>query len=547
MSLIKDFELLIKKNNCENIDSFIKVLLLNYDENNYSQRYLDNAHIVDMYSFMINNDDDSNDDGGGDNNKYKIVKQLVETHNIIDNIYLKLILKNKKYMSILIDNVIEYINTSNSESFYKALLIVMLQNNYKIDKNLFFISAHNSDYINILKKYGSNYDEIFILCIRNIALQIKKMEYECRYDYRNKNNVQTRKQNIENLYSLFAGQTFDTEAFDMILSVNDKAVIKEIFCRGTIKSNITISGNYFEILLDMRLLNIIDFFINKDKDKISDLEKCYDYFLDFLKKTNAGQYNSNVNSISEQNDEKKYISNIFKYFINNQLFKQHHFDFFFTKRLFEFIDILGTNNYYPDSSNLKTFLNFAYVDNLNYFNNIQFTEEHLYLSCINVKENITKEILNQKIKPTKRCFLGLYEKNPSHNSIPKIIEYLIYYGYSPDESDVILTLNYNTKLNEDLIQKIFEINDTFKQTFYNYCTFDFMPKYSNNIYNDIYWLRKMCKVAKKADDYKAIKNFIKKEKINLDNLCYINLNMNPQYNREKAELLLSYEEFKNLS
>jgi hypothetical protein len=216
--------------------------------------------------------------------------------------------------------------------------------------------------------------------------------------------------------------------------------------------------------------------------------------------------------------------------------------FFFTKRLFDFVEILKTNNYYPDISNFKNFLNYSYVDNLNFFNNIQFTEEHLYFSCINVKENITKEILNQKIKPTKRCFAGLYEKYPTHNCIPKIIECLVYYGYRIDENDLLLTLNYNTKLNDDLIRRVFDIDEIFNQTFYNYCTMEFMPKYSENIYNDIYWLRKMCKIARKADDYKTIKNFIKKEKINLDSLCYIYLNTNSQYSKEKTDLLLSYEE-----
>lgn len=526
MSLTNDLKLYIDKNDNKNIDSLIKVLLISYDENNFSQQSFDKNLINDAINFIKNND------------KEKIIVDLLSSCNIIGKEYLNIFLENKNFINILIKNIIEHATKTKSNNFSREIIKFALINGLKTNKNTFLNYIYNDEYHSMFKLFCSNYSDIFTLCTTDIINLIKQNQN----DYSYKKNEQ-KKQNIISLYSLFFKHKINKNLFDCILSSNDKYMIAEIFNNSTISNDFTIDHNYFEIMCNLELFPTICKFANENR--ITNLKECYNLFLTEIQKKPYNSYSYTIFTFNQNitttiSGEKKHVQDIFIYFINKGFFEQGIFDLLFAKKLFDYIVLLRSKGYHPDTSNFVSFLNHSQIDNLNYFEDIQFTEEHLYVACVNMKENIIREILNQKIKPTKRCLTGLYEKFPGHTLIPKIIEYLIYYGYILEESDLLLTLKYGTKINENLIQKVFNINDELKLKIYDFCKFDFMPQYSENMYNDIYWLRRMCKIARRTEDYKIIKNYIKKYKFNIDGLCYIYMNMNYGYNKEKTELLESY-------
>ena len=90
------------------------------------------------------------------------------------------------------------------------------------------------------------------------------------------------------------------------------------------------------------------------------------------------------------------------------------------------------------------------------------------------------------------------------------------------------------------MDKKFYLTEDEKDKFYEYCNFDFIPKYNDDLFNDNCWLRRMCKIAKRADEYKQIKNFIKKNNMNIDFVSYVYLINNYNHNKEKDELLIMF-------
>ena len=61
------------------------------------------------------------------------------------------------------------------------------------------------------------------------------------------------------------------------------------------------------------------------------------------------------------------------------------------------------------------------------------------------------------------------------------------------------------------------------------------------MYNDILWLRQMCKMARTADEYKQIKKFIKSTDIKMDYMCYAYITNSYSGNKIKDEIIKMFD------
>ncbi len=463
-----------------------------------------------------------------DNLKY-IIQFYVRAKNIFDKEQIDRILKNHELWVILCEETISDISKCSNQVIIKGLFDYSLDNGFTPNKEQFFEIINNHEYINILAtknvmnilktKYKSDIFELMMWNFNKNAYDL--MLCDCKY-------------NEGDLKRIFTGKP------EMLYHVLLKIQLEE---------NIKIDEKYFEIMI---FYNIFAPIANLIKNGyIINLDKCFRLFWEKIEKciiTNTDHTSHHSAIYISKNDVVNFL-NIYKTFIESGIYvHNNHFDVFFKKGWTDFIDFLiQEKKMLPTQNNFEPYVTYTINDKTcaEYFPELNFTEEELYLACLNKRVNIIKMILEQKIIPTHRCFCAILEKINNNiaipfselNNIKTIVDHFIHYSYYLTNDDILLLTKKKIILNNSFFTKNLKFNDDEKEEFYSYCDLDFMPEYNDTLFNDILWLRRMCKTAKRADDYKIIKQFVKRTKLDIDFVSYVYLMNNYSHNKMKDELM----------
>lgn len=568
MTILKNLEKYVNSDDIENINSIIQTLLINYQCNNNpkpinnnnnkqkeTKNFLFHRKYETMFIEYINNSHKKSD----------IIQEFLGEAKIIEKDYLNILKKKANATNALNTNTINFIKHINSENLYTELAKILLSYGFTNEK--FFVeSLISDDYCNFIKTNYIDYDDCFELYIEEILSEIISLSNMSNY-YNNNNK---KKVNINVLLkNLFSNYVLKSDIMDKILFTNAPNIIKKIFAIAKNPENFELEPVYFEIFLNLELFSsVLDLL---KKNKIKELNKCYCIlceYIKFLPNNNTKHYIGNINNIIVHpqdeiilNDfksnkylgdsDKEILLEIYEIFLNKNFFDYNNFNYFFKKNYLDYVDLCVKKNKYPTETNFVYYLINSRDDENKYFQHIIFNEEHLYLACLHKKINIIKEILNQKVKPTKKCFNALFQITFFYNSnsnyfedlISKIIELFILYSYKFDKNDLLVTINKKIKINTNLITKLIKLDEDLKLKIYDISHADFTPEYWDELYKDINWVHKMCKMATKNEDFKKIRMLLKSEKINLDKQSYLYLKLNKSICGEKTELLCSYKIF----
>jgi hypothetical protein len=517
----------IQNNILDKACDIIKLIFKKNKEINnvYTCKYYDDRIKNIIVSWLKN--DIYNDDGA-----IKSIEFYICLRNIFNEQHVNVLLKNSELLIILCEETIIDISKCNNQDVIKKLFNNILDNGFIPNKEQFFEIINNQEYrdilstkniVNILNtKYKSDAFELMMWNFNKNAYDL--MFCDCKY-------------NEEELLRIFTGKP------EMLQHVLSKIQLKE---------NIKIDEKYFEIIIYYNIFSPIANLIKNNY--IVNLDKCFRLFWDKIEKciiTNMDNTSHHSLVYISKNEVVNFL-NIYKIFIESGIYvHNYHFDVFFKKGWIDFIDFLiKEKKIYPTKNNFESYVTHTINDNTcnEYFPELNFSEEELYLACLNKRVNIIKIILEQKIIPTHRCFCAILEKINNNiaisflelNNIKTTIDHFIHYSYYLTNDDILLLTKKKIIINNSFFTKNLKFNDDEKEEFYSYCDLDFMPEYNDTLFNDILWLRRMCKTAKRADDYKIIKQFVKRTKLNIDFICYVYLMNNYNHNKMKDELLAMY-------
>lgn len=386
-------------------------------------------------------------------------------HNI-DNIdeFCHFLLNYTKY-TICRDSAQILIKNSQHE-----LLFHLIQN------NLFMNTIDKRDAESLLKKYQA-------ISQNQIREYISKNMIKDKYGH---------KYNNKEIQILLGFGQFDRIL--CLLSSNDQ-----------LADDFLIDVTLFVLLLCHRKYNLILHFAKSNKIPMTN--EFLDLFLGDI----------GLKSMGTINDKIFYtLINIYDVFLNVIPIQNTHLDLFFEKKWDRFIEyVVDKKHLKPNDKNLETFILNGYSIDLfdKYFGNMAFKEIHLQHACYEQDLTMIRTILNHKIKPTQECYNALFINY--NDNIPDLIDILIDAGYDLENDDIIHATEHEIRLNES------HFTDKFKPTelFYKHCRFDFKPEYNEQMYKDIYWVRRICELAKCSSDLIYVKSFVKKNKIKMDKVC----------------------------
>jgi hypothetical protein len=463
----------------------------------------------------------------------------------------------KKYV---IDSCIlsqEYYDTANINNYVNNVIceeaINKMQNNVDKEaiKNL-FDGVFDCGYIpekNHFMDIISNYEYLQIISSKKIFKELQNTYCKDIFNYVLDNkSIKTEVYNI-----IFDDYKFNSEQLETIFISNNYFVISQVLSRLQLQQDVKLTESHFEMMIFHNIFEPIVNLINSEY--IINLEQCFRIFWNKLEKIIISQYSLHYGGDYIFSYQFNYLFPIYKAFMTkiNILCKQH-FNLFFKNNWMEFSNFLIKEMYiYPDNDNFKSFIMYTHNSELydEYFAEMIVSEYHLDLACFYKKPIIVNNILNQKISITKKCFQAIFEDIPNSSytnkpsfhlvdNVNKIIDTFVWYGYFLSKEDIMLATSKGIKLNNSYFTKNFILNENEKDKFYEYCHFDFMPKYNDNLFTDIYWLRRMCKIAKISYEYKQIKQYIKKNGIELDFVSYVYLSGNHCGGKKKHELINMY-------
>jgi hypothetical protein len=531
-----------KENNGE-YDDIIKnlkeIFRMNRDLNNkYSAYYSDKKIRDDIVNWLkkeMYKDDETK----------KIVPEYIKIKKLLDNSSVDLYLSNELLHYTLCEEVIDDFSQCNDKNiivftFGKALnhgYIPNIDNIHSIMITKDYTNELlNSNIINVFKddvKYKNYKNKIMRILFTNFNGDIYDKFYE--------------------------NEKYDQKTLDFIFTKNPN-FINHVLDRYHITNQVKLDEKHFEILM---FYNIYSPIANLIKNNIfSNLDKCFELFLKKIKDCYVVDYNH-----SGQNFVLRklvvHMVTTYEQFCEKIIFSREiydeHYNLFFSKyqlsfEIYEkFTSFLITKNIFPTKNNIKAFLKNVKYDLCfdNFFNDLIFTEDDLNNACLYKRANIVKLILDQKILPTKRCLDSLLEinldrekekdKDEEHKNIKSIVDNFMHYSYYFTNSDIIALAKRKIMLQKSVFTLNLTFSDEEKKQLYQYCDFEFMPNYNDSMFNDKNWLIQMCKVAKKSDDYKIIKNYIKKQNIEVDFYCYMLLTNNGNSCRMKDEVLSLYK------
>jgi hypothetical protein len=486
----------------------------------------------------------------GEGKSKKTIEYYIIKNDIIKENDIQKYMTNDEYLITLSTETIYNLSVCRNVNTLRDIFSFVLDNGYCPNRNEFFYIIQSDDYLNIISK-------------KNIFDELKIIYKHDVFEMMN-NNFK------KNIYELFFSDIIYDQKDLKNVFIKKPGFINYIFAKNKYDKNIKIDEKHFDILILYNMYEAIANLMINGNENITNYEKCFKLLFEKIENNHIVSFKRTeefqITYIFKE--DIPFILEIYKIFINklnisNETFERH-INIFFKKDFINFIDFLiKEKNVFPNIKNFESFVlcrddnmsNLITENQINkYFPDINFTENELYLSCLHKKEFCVKTILEQKITPTKRCFLAILENFPDTTNIntntniqklisksKNIIENFILYSYKLSNQDIISITKKKITLNKSYFTQNIIFTEEEKEEFYECCDFNFMPDYSVNLYNDELWLRRMCKAAKKIDDYKAIKNYMKRTGYELDFLCYVYLVNNNGYNRMKDELLALYK------
>jgi hypothetical protein len=465
---------------------------------------------------------------------YVIEKKIFKEEQIIE------LSKFNELWIVLCEEIIFDILKCNDRNMIEKLF------NCILDKN--FI-PNEEQFINIINNYNCNIEYTKILSTKDI-MNTLRTKYKTQI-FESMTNTYNFNKNIYDL--VFLDPKYNENEIKMIFKMKSD-IISHILTKMQLEDDVKFDEKYFGILMFYNIFSPISNLIKNNF--IINHDKCFNLFWRKIEKCAIVDF-SYIYTNSDAYIFKKDIENIiniYKTFNSGEYgnyIDKNHFDIFFKRGWISLVDFLiKEKNIFPEKSSFE-----SYIINIpddkrfqDYFPEIDFTENELYLACLNKRVNIIKIILEQKIIPTQRCFRAIFEKynnnvcilGTEYNNIKTIIDNFIHYSYYLNNEDILFLTKKRFMINDSFITRNLKFNDIEKEEFYSYCDIDFIPKYNDSLFNDILWLRRMCKTAKRIDDYKFIKNFIKRTKIEMDLVCYIYMMNNNNNNKIKDELMITY-------
>lgn len=463
----------------------------------------------------------------------QIVKKYVLENKILTLEFYDIIGQNKHLINVLHEEALYKMQNCIDKEIIKQIFSDALECGFVPDKHHFIEIISNHEYLQIMST-------------KKIFGILKTTYHQDIFDF----IIQQKNLNVDIYNIIFGDYKYNNDEIKSIFVSNNHSIISYVMSKLQFKKDVKLDESYFEIMIFYNIfepiLNLINF------DYIVNLDKCFKIFWNKLEKSVVTTYSSHHSGDYISQQDFKYFLPIYKSFINKtNLFNKNHFNIFFKHNWTDFSDFLvKEKNIFPENDSFKLFV--MHISNSKlfdeYFTEMICSEYHLNLACFYKKPIIVNNILNQKISPTKKCFQSLFEdiSNSSSNvklnfltieNVNKIIDSFIWYGYFMTKEDIILATSKGIKLNDSHFTKNFILNDDEKDKFYEYCHFDFMPKYNDNLFGDVYWLRRMCKIARISHEYKQIKQYIKKTGIELDFVSYVYLSGNYYGSKEKTELM----------
>lgn len=457
------------------------------------------------------------------NNKKNNTKKLIEDYlcdnNIMSPSQIIIVSKNKDILKELHNEGLLLVENCKESNFVVRLFRQVLDLGYVPEKYHFINFIYTND---ILSKIISE-KKVFKILQNKFQEEILENLI---------NDPQLKKEK----YDLFMkDKKYNTREIDYIFSRNKKEFLSYLFEDIKLEDDVKLNEKHFEVMIYYNMFKSIPNLINGGY--IQNLKQCFNIFWIKLKQSiisSYGYYHDNQ-YISEK--DIPYFLEIYYAFVDKEnIIEQSHFDDFFQKKWFVFSDYLvKQKKIYPNSKNYE-----IYISNVTdessfdfYFGKLKLSEHHLDLACLYKKKEIVQIILNQKIQPTAKCYQSLFQKEINYKVTPDIIELLIIYGYQLTDSDILVATKNRIILHDCPFTQEFVPTEEF----YGLCDLKFRPGYNDNMYKDIVWLRRMCKIARIADEYKQIKKFLKTSKIKMDFMCYAYISNNYSSNKMKDELL----------